>query len=154
MTDNKNKGGRKAGRPKGEIKASDASKKEPYKRRWGNQFTLGYDSHFIEQLADEMLEWFEEMDGKKPKNFWLKDFAIRKRLGRQRFSEFSKQNPYFNFVYGICKDLQESYLFKLGMSKSVNAGMPAFALKNVAGWRDRFEESGFGEEADGVKFVE
>jgi hypothetical protein len=114
-------------------------KKEPYKRRWGNQFTQSYDDDFIEQLADDMLEWFEISDGKKPKNFWLRDFAIQKRIGRQRLSEFAKQNTYFSFVYEICKDLQESYLFKLGMSKSVNAGMPAFALKNVAGWRDSFD---------------
>ena len=59
-------------------------------------------------------------------------------IGRQRLAEFTQRSVYFANIYEFCKDKQESYLFKLGLSKSVNTGMPIFALKNVAGWRDSF----------------
>lgn len=50
-----------------------------------------YSENEITILADEMLKWFE---GKN--NFWLKDFAISKRIPRQRISEFCKDNVPFS----------------------------------------------------------
>ena len=130
------------------TKGSEAIKK----RRWGNQFSKAYTDEEIESIADEMLEWFKSEDKNKPKNLWLKDFAIHKMLGQQRISEFAKQNEYFRWIYNICKDMQESYLFKLGLSKGVSGAMPIFALKNVAGWKDKvevFEDEG---EDNGLEF--
>ncbi|MBS1516990.1 MAG: hypothetical protein JSS91_02790 [Bacteroidetes bacterium] len=91
-----------------------------------------YTEDEISILADEMLKWFE---GKN--NFWLKDFAISKRIPRQRISEFCKSNEYFNYVYLLCNDLQESKLVKLGLVKKYNAALPIFALKNNCGWNDK-----------------
>lgn len=98
-----------------------------------------YTDTVIEALADEMIEWFETkiVTSKGEKyNLWFRDFAIQKRIPRQRFSEFAKKNKYFKYVNNICKDIQESRLFKTGMSSRANATMAIFALKNVSQWRD------------------
>lgn len=119
------------------IKKPEKKKKE-YVRKWGNQFSQVFTDEEIERIADEMLTWFEETDVSKPdkpKNIWLKDFAIEKRINRQRFVEFAERNEYFKFIYEICKWKQESILFKLGLSKDYNSSMPIFGLKNL-GWKD------------------
>lgn len=127
---------------------SDSYKKRHPKNTAEVVYIGKYEHHFnqvwtenqIKALADEMLEWFELIDNKKPKNIWLKDFAIQKRITKQRLFEFIEKNEYFGQVYELCKSIQESYLFKLGLSKSVNPGMPVFALKNVADWKDKDSE--------------
>jgi hypothetical protein len=113
-------------------RASEASKrKRKPVRRWGNQFSKAYTDAEIEAIADQLVEWFKDA-----RNVWLKDFATEQMLGSQRISEFASKNEYFAFCYNIAKDMQESRLVRLGMSKQVSASMPIFALKNVAGWRD------------------
>jgi len=109
--------------------ASEALKRE---RKWGNQFSKKYTDDEIELLGEEMIEWF-----RKRKNVWLHDFAAEKMIGAQRVSEFAERNDYFGYLLGVAKQMQESKLFKLG--KTWTAAMPIFALKNVAGWRDRQE---------------
>lgn len=133
----------------GQQKKSDSTKKRTGKNIVINTYIGKYEHIFnkrwteneIKALADEMLDWFERVENKKPVNIWLKDFAISKRLSKQRLFEFMDKdsgnfNWYFKSVYEICQGMQESYLFKLGLSKQVSAGMPVFALKNVAGWSD------------------
>ena len=109
-------------------------KPEKYKRRYGNQFKRSWNDSAIERIADDMLDWF-----KLPEHLWLKDFAIEKMINAQRFDEWSKRNEYFRYILGLCKDMQESKLLRMGLNKKINAGMPIFALKNVAGWRDKQE---------------
>jgi hypothetical protein len=109
--------------------ASEPSKRE---RKWGNQFSKKYTDDEIELLGEEMIEWF-----RKRKNIWLHDFTAQKMIGAQRISEFAERNDYFAYLLGIAKQMQESKLFKLG--KTWTGAMPIFALKNVAGWRDRQE---------------
>jgi hypothetical protein len=106
---------------------------EPIKRprRWGNQFQRRYSVEEIERIAEEMIEWF-----KVPQNLWLKDFSIANMFSPQRISEF-EQNEYFAYCHAIAKQMQESKLVKLGISRKVNPSMPIFALKNVAGWKDQ-----------------
>ena len=109
----------------------------PYKRKWGNQYSKKYTDNFIEELGDEMYEWF--MDGLDyNSNTWLKDFAIKKGFSSNRIHEFCK-NEYFAYMYSLCKDIQESILFKIGLKGQ--AAMPIFALKNVAKWKDKEEDS-------------
>ena len=81
-----------------------------------------------------MLKWFRDEE-----NYWLKDFAITQNISRQRISEFSKSNEYFNYINSLCKDMQESKLVKLGLNKNINSSMPIFALKNVCKWTDKQE---------------
>lgn len=111
-------------------------KKNDKNKKYNPKFLHAKNKHYTENeihyLADEMLHWFENKN-----NFWLKDFAISKRLPRQRISEFCKSNEYFSFMYSLCNEIQESKLFKLGLIKKYNAALPIFALKNNCGWNDK-----------------
>lgn len=141
---------KEAGKLKKNKKKSVANKRTGvpvYIGKFEHIFNKKWNEHEIKALGDEMLEWFEtrwtkgikdEVNGRTP--LWLNDFAIMKRVGRQRLIEFEKINPYFNQVYNLCKEIQEAVLFKLGLS--TKSAMPIFALKNVAGWTDKTENIG------------
>lgn len=87
----------------------------------------------INAVADKMLEWF-----KTPKNIWLKNFAIEMDIPSRLFKEkFYKESEYFAYIFDLCKDIQESKLFELGIH--TRSSMPIFALKNVSRWRDKQE---------------
>ena len=120
-------------------KGSETIKKEepgqPYQRRWGNQFSKAYTDEEIERTADELLEWMEL----KTENLWYKDFCVEKRMGNQRISEFAKKNEYFAWIMDMCKDIQESRMFKLGTSKKTNPAMFIIGLKANHGWKDYTE---------------
>ena len=114
-------------------KGSETIKKvEPYKRRWGNQFSKAYTDEEIEMLADKLLEWMEA----KTENIWYKDFCVQNRIGNQRISEFAKKNKYFEWIMDMCRDIQESRMFKLGTSKKTNPAMFILGLKANHGWKD------------------
>jgi hypothetical protein len=93
-----------------------------------------YTPEVLEKLGREMLRWFTAK-----KNYWLKDFAIKKEMCWSQFTELAEKSEPFSHALKTAKDMQESKLFKLGLSKKYNTAMPIFALKNVAGWRDRQE---------------
>lgn len=87
----------------------------------------------INVIADKMYEWF-----KLPKNKWFKNFAIEYDVPHRLFKEkFCKESEYFRYIFDLCKDIQESKLFELGIN--TRSSMPIFALKNVAKWRDKQE---------------
>ena len=112
--------------------------KKPYQRKWGNQFNKKYTDDFLERLADEMYEWF--LNGLDySTNTWLKDFAIKKGFAASRMTYFCSKNEYFAYIHSLCNDIQESILFKIGLRGQ--AAMPIFALKNVAKWKDKEEDS-------------
>jgi hypothetical protein len=85
----------------------------------------------LNELADEMLIWFST-----PSNLWLKDFAILHGMDWRKFESMADRSEKFRNALKICKDMQESKLFKLGLSKAISNSMPIFALKNTSGWRD------------------
>ena len=103
----------------------------PLRKAWNKKYT----SDEIERIADDMYVWFQD-----ERNIWLSDFAIFRMISRQRISDFAVKNEYFAYVYDLCKQIQESKLVKIGMSKKANAAMAIFSLKNVAGWRDTIEQ--------------
>jgi hypothetical protein len=125
------------------IDKSDTIKKEKYIPKWEHIFNKKWTENEIIFLADEMLEWFEkkitykDKDGKdkEQSQLWLKDFAIEKRMTRQRISEFKEKSEYFNHIYDICNQIQESRLFRMGLT--AKTAMPIFALKNIAGWSEK-----------------
>lgn len=116
---------------------SETIKKKPYERLFGNQFARKYEPEDIEKIADELFVWYDGKSEDGKQRVWMKDFCLVKGINQQRLSEFDKQNEYFRYVYSLCKIKQESALFKLGLT--VKSSMPIFALKNVAGWKDRTE---------------
>lgn len=107
-------------------------KEKNYKPKYSHLRNKHYTENEISLLADEMLKWFEDKN-----NLWLKDFAISKRIARQRISEFCKRSEYFLFIYSLCNEIQESKFVKLGLLKKYNAALPIFALKNNCGWSDK-----------------
>jgi len=87
----------------------------------------------INAVADSMLVWF-----KQRKNYWFKNFAIEMDIPYRLFREkFYKESEYFAYIFDLCKDIQESKLFELGIG--TRSSMPIFALKNVSKWRDKQE---------------
>ena len=89
----------------------------------------------IEAEAEALLIWFQD-----PARFWLKDFAIERGYCSQRFMEWASENEFFSETLKRAKEIQESRLVRMGLSKKVNPAMAVFALKNVAGWRDNPEQ--------------
>jgi len=86
----------------------------------------------IEALADDLLNWIEGSDA-----FWLNEFFTQRRITKKTIAKLKADSDYFSEIYSLAKDIQETKLVKLGL-KSSNA-MAIFALKNVAGWRDKPE---------------
>jgi hypothetical protein len=82
-------------------------------------------------LAEELLSWFAN-----PGNLWLKDFATMKGLYWGSLTDFAEKSESFSHALKIAKEMQESKLVKIGLSKRSNVAMAIFALKNVSGWRD------------------
>lgn len=91
-----------------------------------------FTKEFCDKLADKLLEFITPDN----KVFWIKDFAIANKFPAEYLWKFAQLSDKFNNAYKLAKDIQESKLVKLGLSKSANAAFVIFALKNVAGWRD------------------
>lgn len=105
-----------------------------------------YTEEFIKQLTGKLKLWINQKD-----SIWLGDFAADNKMSRQRLSEIANENELFAEVYEYTKQIQENKLFKLGLSKNCNPAMAIFALKNVAGWRDRTDITTGDEPITGVE---
>lgn len=114
-------------------------KKKTYKLKYKHKVNQHYTINEIDHIADLLYEWFNNKEENKSSQIWLKDFCIEHFISQNRLSEFKEKSEYFEYIYSLCKDIQESKLVKIGMSKRANATMAIFALKNVSGWRDRTE---------------
>jgi len=117
------------------------NKSETIKKRTGENVYVGKYEHLfnkkwteneIKSLADELHDWMVQDN----KNLWFKDFLFEKKISNQRVSEFATNNPYFAFMLDLCKNRQESLMFKLGTSKATNPAMFILGLKNNHGWKD------------------
>lgn len=102
----------------------------------------------LDSLADKLLEWM-----KVKENFWLGEFAVENEMSRPQLDELSHTERSVKFANAlkIAKTMQETKLMKLGMSKKYNPAMAIFALKNVAGWRDRTDITTGDEPITGVE---
>lgn len=107
-------------------------KRTPIKRK--------YTAEYVHKLGEELLAWLEV-----PANFWLGSFAVEKKMARARLQEIASTNEEFNQIYEIAKQTQENKIVLLAMEKKIDTTMAIFALKNVAGWRDKSEQTFSGE---------
>jgi hypothetical protein len=90
-----------------------------------------YTKEFIDALATDLQAYFD-----KKENIFLLGFAIEKKLPPEYFAIFARQNKSFSTALKNAKAIQELRLIESGLGKP-NAAMSIFALKNVAGWRDK-----------------
>lgn len=93
------------------------------------------DIKLIRELADKLETWFET-----PENIWLGEFASQNNVHRQYFPIWAEKHNFFKIAYERAKQKQEAKLFKKGM-EAKNPAFVIFALKNVANWRDKKEET-------------
>lgn len=103
----------------------------------------------LNKLGEELIQFMNE-----PKNLWLKEFAIMKGFPSEYLSRYAKKSESFNHSLKKAKDIQEAKLVRMGFSKKFNPAFVIFALKNVAGWRDKSEnEIKLNELKVNIKFV-
>ncbi|MFA4871304.1 MAG: terminase small subunit [Pedobacter sp.] len=114
----------------------------------GNQGPKGsskYTDEFIEAEADALDKWLDviatdPITGKQGKlNFWLGSFASDRGYYRQLLTEFAAKNEKFHDIYKKAKQTQENRMIHGAIRNNLNPTMVIFALKNVAGWRDKQE---------------
>ena len=115
------------------LKKIDTIKKKNHLTKDGKLLHV-FNKHWTESeiniLADELLDWIKQDD-----NFWIKDFCLMKNISRQGISNFKQRSEYFNYIYEMVQDHQESKLLHLGLSGS-NVSMIIFALKHNHKWTD------------------
>ena len=112
-------------------------KKEPKKR--GPKAPSKYTLKFIEKERVALDRWAGEKKATLNVNFWLGDFAVERGYCRQRLSEFAESNEKFSDTLKKAKQIQENKIVKGALLNKFNPAMAIFALKNVAGWRDKKE---------------
>jgi len=89
------------------------------------------------QLSKELLKEYAE----NPKRIWLQDFFIQRMISKRQIKLLCDQSEDFAEAYSLCLDIQESRLFKIGLSgKSGTQAVVALALKNMAGWKNETKE--------------
>jgi hypothetical protein len=91
-----------------------------------------YDDKFIEALADKLDAWF-----KNSSHYYLGAFCAENGLYPELISDFAKKSPAFAQALKRAKQVQEARLVDRSMNKEFNPAGAIFALKNVAGWRDK-----------------
>lgn len=109
------------------------------KRKRGRPFgTFGpnkYTPEFIKNEAEELLKYGEEAD--IPLEY---RFAANRGYFVQRMLEWAEKDELFYNALQRFKSLQVAKFVEGTMQKKFDTGMSIFALKNIAGWRDRSED--------------
>ncbi len=111
----------------------------------GNQRALGhgfgrpkiYDDPFIENEAEEFIEWMQS-----PENIWFEDFAFARGYSPKRFYEWVKKNPVFAEAFETVQHMQKGKLIKGGLLEEFNAGFTKFVMANACGWYEKQQISG------------
>ena len=93
---------------------------------------LKYTEEIINKHADGLVAFMAI-----PDNFWIKDYAILNKFPSEYITIWAEANEYFSQSLKKVKDIQESKLVKIGMTKGSNYVFVIFTLKNVAKWRDQ-----------------
>jgi len=95
-----------------------------------------YTPEYLKALGVKLIKWISE-----PSHWWLMDFAIENDMYAQQLSELALKSEYFSLALKRAHTIQESRIVQLAMAKKIDTTMAIFALKNVAGWRDKTDPS-------------
>lgn len=90
------------------------------------------DKEIVEHKLGELPNFFE-------------DFAVKIGVTTSTLAEWRNTHQEFSEAYKLCKDIQLSRMVKGSISGAYNSSASIFALKNMAGWRDKQEVEHSGE---------
>ena len=112
---------------------------EELKKKRGPKGPSKYTSEFIEDLRLKLEEWIKD-----PSHWWITQFAIDQDMWEKHIYDFANENDIhfsekFRESLKKAEQIQKSRLVQLALAKKIDIAMAIFALKNVAGWRDRSE---------------
>ena len=90
----------------------------------------------LDELAPRLIEWFSIQD---IQHIWLTRFLTEQGMVESQVHVYCERSSVFANAYRMCKQQQSTKLVELGLSAKYSASstMAMFALKNVAGWRDK-----------------
>jgi hypothetical protein len=90
-----------------------------------------YTKKWIENYADEMLAWFIA----NPREYFIIGFLAESRVGKQRISEFARDNDYFSELYEQVTNICEHRLTKVLIEE--NTVGAKFALARRHDWVEK-----------------
>ena len=122
---------------------------KPYKGCETGGRPLKYTTEVIEAYADELIEWFMQDESR----FWLKKFAIEKRVSITEFLSWIEINEKFKLAYEQAKAIQEDRIFSGCMMKAYDSGMSKFALSTHHNWVDKTETKISGDAQNPLAFA-
>lgn len=91
-----------------------------------------YTKKYIDALAEEIMQWFEENENE----MHLVSFCAEKGIPKQNMSEFSKKNRKFSEALKRVKTISEARILA-NAYKMRNPTMSIFDLKCNHGWVDK-----------------
>ncbi len=96
-----------------------------------------YTKEFVDGLAIELIDYAESEEIP-----FLNKFGLDRRIPQQTFTDnkIFKENESWQIAHKLAKGWLEYRLVMKGLAKKSNPAMEIFALKNVAGWRDRVSD--------------
>jgi len=107
-----------------------------------------YDRKFIENLADELLEWL-----KQGKFCWFERFALQKDINPDLLSKFASENKKFSGAYEQAKAHQRIVLIEGGLMKKFNYNMTQLLLGHHYGVFEKKETHLTGDVNNPLAFV-
>ncbi len=97
-----------------------------------------YTTDFIDNLYNKLIE-FIKVRASNQVPFFLLEFNVENDITRNDIWKINKKSKQFKDAIKKAKELQELLLAQNMIKRGSNTGAFAFALKNVAGWKDRQE---------------
>lgn len=90
----------------------------------------------VKATGDNDYQLTEEVPNEYPT---ITDFARKIKVNRSSISLWAQKHEEFSIALKEAKELQQEIIIKCGLMGVYNASFSIFAMKNIAGWRDRSE---------------
>ncbi len=110
--------------------------------KWREHYNRHWEDFEENVLADDLLEWWLSRDWADvneqgiPNRAYMNDFFLENMVSLSTVRLMCKRNPYFNYIYQNCRDIEEGRWFKLGCRKGYNPVMFLVGLKARYKWDD------------------
>lgn len=118
------------------VKTDKPDKSAPQKKPTGGKLKhkafCTWKPEMADELADQMLEWFD----KNQDEYTNAGFLYKFHIGKHTLIRLRKISPYFAWAYEQVEYLKESRLSNKLLNKEYSTAGIIFALKNACAWRD------------------